>query len=588
VTRSGGTAGGDDVHAGEATTKFFIHPKNDWQRRYEALRASFVDRIPARVVAERFGYSAGYIHLLRHQFRSGKFDFAEPPADGQVARRRVTRETRSKIREWRERGLAAGEIAQLLSEDGAEISVRTVERVLAEEGFSRLPRRTRLKTGMTVKGASVPKKAQRISLAALDGLRCESPLAGIFVFAPFLAQLDIAGVVRQAGLPGTKMIPAINYILSFLALKLLGNERFAHVGDHAFDPGLGVFTGLNVIPKCTAMSTYSYGLDAVHIQRLQSAFVKRATKLALYGGKIINLDFHTVPHFGDESVLEKHWAGSRNKVMKGALTLVAQDAESKLIVYTQADIRKNEADDQILDFLEFWWKVRRGVDPTLVFDSRFTTYAHLSALNAMDVKFITLRRRGNDMIRKAGEAQGFKTIHIPHEKRKYPNPQAHESIVNIDGYDGDLRQITLRGTGREKPTFIITNDFEPPTEVVVGNYARRWRVENVIAEAVKFFHINAMSSPILVKVAFDVALTMVADTLYTMLATKLRGFEECDAPKLHRHFIDGKGTISVKGTQVQVAFRRRAHHPVLRNVPWARLPRALPAHPGAELTLHFS
>lgn len=567
---------------------FFTHPTADWQRRYEALRASLVERLPAPVVADRFGYSPGYIRLLRHLFRSGKFDFAEPPTEDKVARRRVSSEIRKKICGWRELRVSAGEIAQLLVEEGVEIGVSTVERVLAEEGFERLPRRTRLRVGLTVKGTTVPKKSQVVSLAELDGVQCESPLAGIFVFAPFLAKLDIAGVVKQAGLPGTKMIPAINYILSFLALKLLGNERFAHVGDHAFDPGLGVFTGLNVIPKCTAMSTYSYGLDAVHIQRLQSAFVKRATKLALYGGKIINLDFHTVPHFGDESVLEKHWAGARNKVMKGALTLVAQDAESKLIVYTQADIRKNEADDQVLDFLEFWWKVRRGVDPTLVFDSRFTTYAHLSALNAMDVKFITLRRRGDDMVRKAREAQGFKTIHIPHDKRKYPNPQAHESIVNIDGYDGDLRQIILRGTGREKPTFIITNDFEPPTELVVGNYARRWRVENVIAEAVKFFHINAMSSPILVKVAFDVALTMVADTLYTMLATKLRGFEDCNAPKLFRHFVKGKGTISVRGSQVRVEFRRRAHHPVLRNVPWAKLPRALPAHPGAELTLHFS
>jgi transposase len=552
-----------------------------------------VDRLPARVVAERFGYSAGYVHLLRHQFRSGKFDFAEAPtADGKTERRRVTHEVRAKIREWRERRLAVGEIAELLCEEGFEISLRTVARVLAEEGFERLPRRTRLKIGMTTKSVTVPKKAQVVSLAGLDGLRCESASAGIFVFAPFLAQLDIAGVVRQAGLPGTKLIPAINYILSFLTLKLAGNERYAHVGDHAFDPGLGVFTGLNVIPKCTAMSTYSYGLDAVHILRLQSAFVKHATKLGLYGGNVVNLDFHTVPHYGDESVLEKHWAGARNKVMKGALTLVAQDSDSKLIVYTQADIRKTEADAQVTEFLKFWRSVRRGVDPTLVFDSRFTTYAHLSELNAMGVKFITLRRRGERLIGSVPGLKGFHRIHIPHPKRKYPNPQAHESIINVEGYrvdgeDGDLRQIILRGTGREKPTFIITNDFEISTELAVGNYARRWRVENVIAEAVKFFHLNAMSSPILVKVAFDVALTMVADTLYTMLATKLRGFEECDAPKLHRHFIKGKGTISVRGSQVKVSFPRRAHHPILRKVQWDRLPRCLPAHPGAELVLHF-
>ena len=224
--------------------------------------------------------------------------------------------------------------------------------------------------------------------------------------------------------------------------------------------------------------------------------------------------------------------------------MVAQDAESKLIVYTQADIRRSEADAQVVDFLKFWRKVRRGVDPTLVFDSRFTTYAHLSELNAMHVKFITLRRRGERLIHNARSAEGFKRIHIPHEKRKYPNPQALESSIEVDGYDGALRQIILRGTGREKPTFIITNDFEISTELAVGNYARRWRVENVIAEAVKFFHLNAMSSPILVKVSFDVALTMVADTLYTMLATKLRGFEECDAPTGALPFSWWPGTLA--------------------------------------------
>jgi hypothetical protein len=79
----------------------------------------------------------------------------------------------------------------------------------------------------------------------------------VFLFAPFLAQLGIDEVVATAGLPGTQAIPATAYLLSFLALKLLGTERYAHVGEHGFDPGLGWFAGLNVLPKCTALSTYS-------------------------------------------------------------------------------------------------------------------------------------------------------------------------------------------------------------------------------------------------------------------------------------------------------------------------------------------
>jgi len=565
---------------------YFTRPRADWQRRYEALRGSFVDRFAAKVVADRFGYTPGYVNLLRHLFRTGKLDLSEPLPEGKAVRYRVSGEVREKIRAWREKRLSAGEIAQLLAEDEVEISVRTVERVLAEEGFSKLPRRTRLKIGLTVRGAAVPEKSRRVALKSLQGQRFESSAAGVFLFAPFLAQLEIAEVVREAALPGSQAIPALSYLLSFLALKLLGNERYAHVGDHSFDPGLGLFAGLNTLPKCTAMSTYSYSLDAKHIDRLQAAFVRHAAKLGLYEGNIVNLDFHTVPHHGDESVLEQHWAGARGKVMKGALTLFAQDAHSKLMLYTAADIRRVESDDQVMSFLKFWRRVRRGVSPVLVFDSRFTTYPKLSQLDAAGVKFITLRRRGEKLIRGV-ESLEFQRIHIPHEKRKYPNPQVHDSTIELRGYQGELRQVIVRGTGREKPTFLITNDLDTPVDLLVGTYARRWRVENGIAEAVKFFHLNALSSPILTKVHFDVVLTLMADTLYTMLARRLRGFEECNASKLCRHFVEGKGTVTVEGSHVAVTFPRRAHNPILRNAAWAKLPLTLPGPQQGDLSLRF-
>ena len=567
--------------------KFFMHPAHDWQRRYEALRASFVERLPARVVADRFDYSLDYVRLLRHMFKHGKIDFSEPVPEGKISRRRVPYTVREKIRNWREKNLSAGEIAECLSEDGIEISVRTVERVLREEGFPKLPRRTRLKTGLTVKGANIPEKSKTITIGDMDGQKIQSITAGIYLFAPFLAQLNIDQIVQYSGLPGSKVIPAKNYLLSFLTMKLLGTERYAHVGDHSFDPGLGLFTGLNVVPKCTAMSTYSYSLDEVHILRLQNAFVKQAKNLGLYDGNMVNLDFHTVPHYGEESELEKNWAGARGKTMKSALTLFAQDAESKLMIYTAADIKRSEADDQVLSFLSFWRKIYRGVKPTLVFDSKFTGYAQLSELNHQGIKFLTLRRRGKNLIKNTDKLSPWKQIHIPHPKRKFPNPLVHESIINIRKYDGPLRQIVMKGNGHEKPAFLITNDLDMPLEMVVGNYARRWRVENGIAEAVKFFHLNALSSPILIKVHFDVVMTMMADTLYNMLARKLRGFEDCNASKIYRHFVKGKGTVVAEDGMVNVIYPRRAHNPILRSVPWDNLPMSLPGLGDTKLVLSF-
>jgi len=568
-----------------ADERFFLYPKHDWQRRYEAMRASFVDRLPASVVAERFGYSPAYVNLLRHQFIHDKIDFSEPVAEGKVNRRAVDMTTRQKICSWREHRLSAGEIAQLLSEEGIEISVRTVERVLAEEGYPKLPRRTRLKMGLTVQGARVPKVAKVLELGQSKRVDCDS--AGVFLFAPFIEKINLPKVVADADLPGSKTIPALQYFLSFLSLKLIGTERFAHIGDHSFDAGLGTFAGLNVLPKCTAMSTYSYSLDAIHLQRLQQSFVKQANRIGLYDKSIVNLDFHTIPHFGDESVLQEHWAGARNKRMKGALTLVGQDADSKLILYTAADIQRREADDQILEFLSFWKKVQRGVDPMLIFDSKFTTYANLSQLNALGIQFITLRRRGKKLIEGLDSVGPWKRIHIAHAKRKYQNPQVYESMVELADYSGTLRQVVVRGNGHSRPAFLITNDVDSAVERIVGDYARRWRVENVISEAVKFFNLNALSSPILTKVHFDVIMTMVADTLYSMLGAKLRGFERCDAPRLYRHFVKGKGQMNLNADRLVVTFPRRAHNPILRNAPWHRLPNKISWLGGINLELKF-
>ena len=567
---------------------FFTKPADKWQRKYEAMRASFVDRLPDQIVAERFGFSVGYLRVLRHQFRHDKIDFSEAVAEGSSPRRRVDAATRQKIVAWRQRELSAGDIAQLLNQEAIDISVRTIERILAEEGFKKLPLRTQLKIGRTIRGAEVPEVAAPVAVGRLEEQRFESAGAGVFLFAPFIAQLNLDAVIKAAKLPESKSLSAINYFLSILALKLLSTERYAHVGEHVFDPGLGLFAGLNVLPKCTTLSTYSYSLDADHLLRLQDAFIRQVMRLGLCSGSIINLDFHTIPHFGDESVLQEHWAGARGKRMKGALTLLAQDAESRLILFTAADIQRSEADDQILAFLSFWQGIKKPMESTFIFDSKLTTYENLSELNRQKIRFITLRRRGHKLVEETENLEPWKRITIPHDKRKYPQPMVHESTIELRGYDGEVRQIIVRGNGREKPVFLITNDFQMPVELLVGNYARRWRVENGIAEAVKFFHLNALSSPILIKIHFDVIMTMIADTLYCRLAQQLRGFEDCDAPKIFRNFVKGGGTVEVRDGNINVKFAKRAHNPVLRSVDWSNLPKQIPWLNGANLSLQFS
>ncbi len=87
------------------------------------------------------------------------------------------------------------------------------------------------------------------------------------------------------------------------------------------------------------------------------------------------------------------------------------------------------------------------------------------------------------------------------------------------------------------------------------------------------------------KVHFDEAMTMIADTLYCMLAKKLRGFEDCDAPELYRHFVKGKGRVSVEDQTVTVTYPRRAHNTFLRKAAWDRLPAVIPGMENTKLQL---
>jgi transposase len=557
--------------------KYFRHPQDPGQRQYEALRASFLERLSARGVAERFAISPGHVHVLRHRFRRGLLRFTFRMADIPGARRGTPADIRVRIIELRrERNLSAGEIAEIVEDEGTDISVRTVERILTEAGFPKLARRTRLLIGETRARTTVPDVSQQLTTAEMTGMTVASDLAGIFAFVPFIELLGLPALVSSGRLPGSKSIPALQYFLSFLALKLGGTERLSHTNDHNFDAGLGLFAGLNVLPKCTAMSTYAYSLNEPALDRLQRDVARAGKRLGLYTSDTINLDFHAVPHWGDESVLDKHWVGARNKGIKSALTLFTQDCTSKLILYTQADIRRREADDQVLAFVRFWRSLAKSVAPTLVFDSRFTSYPQLARLDQQGIRFITLRRRGADLIRQA-EAQpasAWTQVTIPHDKRKFPRPFVLESRVELPGFVRPMRQVIMRGTGHEKPTFLITNDFRAAVEVIISRYARRWNVENTIAEAVKFFH-------------FDVVLTMIADTLYYLLAQRLRGFEECNASQIFRHFIRGKGQVTVTESEVLVRFPKRAHNPLLRAVPWSKLPEQVSWLGDRRLRLHW-
>src|SRR5262249_22448084 len=192
---------------------------------------------------------------------------------------------------------------------------------------------------------------------------------GLFLSLPTLPTLPWARLLRQAGLPGSTMVPAPHAVRSLLALKLFGNARHSHVMSYVLDEGLALFAGLNVIPKRSFLADYSCRVDPACYPKLMRHWFDAVGSAGLARGVSFDLDFHTTPHHGDDPLLEKHHVSRRSRRQKGVLAFLAHDGQQRVFCYARADIRKQDQADEVLNFVAFWQR-RTGARPEeLIFDS---------------------------------------------------------------------------------------------------------------------------------------------------------------------------------------------------------------------------
>ena len=206
----------------------------------------------------------------------------------------------------------------------------------------------------------------------------QTRVAGIFAFWPLLAQLGFGELVERAGYPGSGMVPATSAVLSLLALKLIDKERRSHISDFDFDEALGVFAGLNVLPKATFATDYSYRTVRENQQRLLAGWVSGLLPRLDPEPNAFSLDFHSIPHRGEDNGLENHYVPMRGKAVPSVLTFFAQAVKSRLLCYADATVDRERAAGQLLKFVDFCQSIL-GAAPTWVyFDSRFTTYCFVA------------------------------------------------------------------------------------------------------------------------------------------------------------------------------------------------------------------
>ena len=424
-----------------------------------------------------------------------------------------------------------------------------------------------------------PSIADQHALDLAPGRSLRTRVAGLFLFLPVLARLHFHELVQQADYPGSGMVPAPSALLALLTLKLLDKERHSHISDFNFDEALGLFAGLNILPKKSFATDYAYRTDRACQRRLLEGWIKGLSSLLFPAANTFSVDFHPVPFRGDPTGLDRHYLPTRGRAGTSVLTFFAQEQKSRVLCYSNADLTRAEQPHELLHFVDFWFTLT-GVNPQwLYFDSRVATYPELSRLNARHIWFVTIRRRGAALLRRLGNLPGgaWRTAVIDTPRRCHQRIRYVDESVHLRGYTGAVRQLAVQGLGRERFTLFLSNNFEETARDLIIRYAGRNRVEDGLGISVNFFHLDCLASEVRLNVDLDVALTVIANGCYRWLAQRVRGYQDAAPKQLYRKFVETGGTIEIRSDQILVHFEKRSHNPLLREaaldrpatkVPW--------------------
>ena len=367
-----------------------------------------------------------------------------------------------------------------------------------------------------------------------------------------------------------------------LVLRVLWESRLAVRGRPSIV--------LNVIPKRSFLTEYSCRIRPVCYPQIMRSWFDTVKKLGLKRGRSLDLDFHTIPFHGEDALVQKHYISKRSRKQKGVLAFVAQDSETRVFCYANSNLRKEQQNDEILRFVEFW-KERTGRLPQeLVFDSKLTTYANLNELNNMDIDFITLRRRSDKILEQLRQTPGsaWRQIQLSNVSRAFRTPKVLERMIQLRDYEVPIRQLAIRDLGHDKPTLLLTNQLRRSATKLIDRYAQRMLIENGIADGIDFFHMDALSSAVAMKVNCDLQLTLMASSLYRLLGTELgKEYTNAKSRRIFRDFIDATAVVTIDSSTITVQFQKRAHNPHLLEAGFDRKRTRVPWLGGRHLQLIF-
>lgn len=548
---------------------YFQTPKLISHKQYEALRMFFVDGKSGKETADFFGYTYRGFTTIASNFR--KHLATKPETDLFFAVKPKGRKQTDKsgdidnlIINMRKRYLSVSDIKISLDGMGHNISETYIYLIIKREGFSRLPRRKRVeKDNLELPKIEAP-KSRKLWFEKNESFKTNN--GGLLCLLAYIRQYGIDKLILNSMYPETGIIDRLASILSFVALKLSNVRRYSCDDLWCMDRGAGLFAGLNTLPKTGWYTSYSHRIT----RAMNINFLKGLHKIWQANGLLsdtANLDFTAIPYWGDNEHLENNWSGKRNKTLPSILALLAQDPDTGIIDYGDTTVLHKDQNAVVLEYLDFYRDadMNGGELTYLVFDSKFTNYENLNKLNNKKIKFVTIRRRGKNLIEKisSNATKYGKVIKVECAGNKKRSIKAYDHNVDLKGYDKSIRQIEITGHGKIKPAIILTNEFDLKLEELVRKYAKRWIVEKGISEQIEFFHLNRTSSSMVIKVDFDLTMTILAHNIYRLFAFDMERYSHMTSQKLFELFINNAADVEITKNTIVVKLLKKRNLPLI-------------------------
>jgi len=352
------------------------------------------------------------------------------------------------------------------------------------------------------------------------------------------------------------------------------------------DRALGLFCGLNVLPKRTHLTGYSYRTTRAHNQALLAALVGRQRSLGLITGESFNLDFHAIMSYGEDEILQDHYVPRRSQRTRAVLTFFAQDGDTATLCYANADLSKAAQPHEIIRFCEFWQQTTGQKPGLLVFDSTLTTHTELAELDERQIGFITLRRRGGNIITQIEALPDSAWSAVRLERPgKHRDVTVTENQVTLA--KRSYRQLAIKGLGRDQPTLLITNRNDMTAKQLIERYAKRWLIENQLSAQIRAFHLDALTSQVPLAVDLDTTLSVLCDNIYRHFAHRLNGYQTATPDTIYRHFIKTPGQLHTTPDGVHVQLEPRSRTPVLLDANYQTRTTTIPWWDDRQLSYSF-